>query len=91
MYEADLPLLRQLFRERPQQTGLAGTLEFWNSALSRHRIDRSKFRITFPICGALRKLSGSNMRAARFTVKNLPTTTIRCSGCPGSFRTPASW
>jgi hypothetical protein len=40
MYEADLPLLRQLFRSNGSKADWLERWEFWNSALSRHRIDR---------------------------------------------------
>lgn len=40
MYEADLPLLRQLFRHGGSKADWLERWEFWNSALSRHGIDR---------------------------------------------------
>jgi hypothetical protein len=39
MYEADLPLLRQLFRKAGSKPDWLERWEFWNSALTRHRID----------------------------------------------------
>jgi len=40
MYEADLPLLRQLFRTAGSKADWLERWEFWNSALTRHCIDR---------------------------------------------------
>ena len=40
MYEADLPLLPQLFRSDGSKADWLERWEFWNSALTRHRIDR---------------------------------------------------
>jgi hypothetical protein len=42
MYEADLPLLRQLFGGSGSKADWLERWEFWNSALSRHRIDRQE-------------------------------------------------
>jgi len=42
MYEADLPLLRQLFRKAGSKPDWLERWEFWNSALTRHRIDQKQ-------------------------------------------------
>lgn len=42
MYEADLPLLRRLFTSDGSKADWLERWEFWNSALSRHRIDRQQ-------------------------------------------------
>ena len=48
MYEADLPLLRQLFRSTGSRPDWLERWEFWNSALSRHRIDRRQLSDDVP-------------------------------------------
>jgi hypothetical protein len=48
MYEADLPLLRQLFRTDGSKADWLERWEFWNSALSRHRIDRQPIPHNLP-------------------------------------------
>ncbi len=48
MYEADLPLLRQLFRNGRTKADWLERWEFWNSALSRHRIDRQQIPHNVP-------------------------------------------
>jgi hypothetical protein len=48
MYEADLPLLRRLFRNDGSKTDWLERWEFWNSALSRHRIDRQQIPHNVP-------------------------------------------
>jgi len=48
MYEADLPLLRQLFRNGGSKADWLERWEFWNSALSRHRIDRQQIPHNVP-------------------------------------------
>jgi len=48
MYEADLPLLRQLFRNGRSKQDWLERWEFWNSALSRHRIDRQQIPHNVP-------------------------------------------
>lgn len=48
MYEADLPLLPQLFRKSGGKTDWLERWEFWNSALSRHRIDRQQIPHNVP-------------------------------------------
>jgi hypothetical protein len=47
MYEADLPLLPELFRNSGSPDWLE-RWEFWNSALTRHRIDRRQIRASVP-------------------------------------------
>jgi hypothetical protein len=42
MYEADLPLLPGLFRSTGAKADWMERWEFWNQALSRHRIDRQR-------------------------------------------------
>jgi hypothetical protein len=48
MYEADLSLLSPLFRSRGSNPDWLERWEFWNSALSRHRIDRRQLSATVP-------------------------------------------
>ncbi len=48
MYEADLPLLRQLFRNDGSKSDWLERWEFWNSALTRHRIDRQQIPHSVP-------------------------------------------
>jgi hypothetical protein len=48
MYEADLPLLRQLFRNGRSKQDWLERWEFWNSALSRHRVDRQQISRNVP-------------------------------------------
>jgi hypothetical protein len=48
MYEADLPLLRQLFRSNGSKADWLERWEFWNSALSRHCIDRQHVPHSLP-------------------------------------------
>jgi hypothetical protein len=48
MYEADLPLLRSLFRNSGSKPDWLERWEFWNSALSRHRIDRQQIPASVP-------------------------------------------
>jgi hypothetical protein len=48
MYEADLPLLRGLFTGTGSKTDWQERWEFWNSALSRHRIDRQQVPASVP-------------------------------------------
>jgi hypothetical protein len=48
MYEADLPLLRQLFRKAGSKTDWLERWEFWNSALTRHRIDSQRIPQNVP-------------------------------------------
>jgi hypothetical protein len=48
MYEADLPLLRQLFRGNGSKADWLERWEFWNSALTRHRIDRQQVPQSVP-------------------------------------------
>ena len=48
MYEADLPLLRQLFRNGGSKADWLERWEFWNSALSRHCIDRQQIPHNVP-------------------------------------------
>jgi len=48
MYEADLPLLRQLFRNAGSKPDWLERWEFWNSALTRHRIDRQQISNNVP-------------------------------------------
>ena len=48
MYEADLPLLRQLFRNSGSKADWLERWEFWNSALTRHRIDRQSIPHNVP-------------------------------------------
>jgi hypothetical protein len=45
MYEADLPLLLRLFRKSGSKPDWLERWEFWNSALSRHRIDRRRIPV----------------------------------------------
>jgi hypothetical protein len=42
MYEADLPLLQRLFTNAGAKADWLERWEFWNSALTRHRIDRQE-------------------------------------------------
>jgi hypothetical protein len=46
MYEADLPLLSGLFRNSGSKPDWLERWEFWNSALSRHRLDRQQIPIS---------------------------------------------
>jgi Sulfotransferase family len=48
MYEADLPLLRQLFRSTGSKPDWLERWEFWNSALTRHGIDRQQIPAGVP-------------------------------------------
>lgn len=48
MYEADLPLLRQLFRKAGSKPDWLDRWEFWNSALTRHRVDRQQIPVNVP-------------------------------------------
>lgn len=48
MYEADLPLLPGLFRNSGSKADWVERWEFWNSALTRHRIDRQQIPATVP-------------------------------------------
>jgi hypothetical protein len=48
MYEADLPLLAPLFTNRGSKQDWLERWEFWNSALSRHRIDRQRIPANVP-------------------------------------------
>ncbi|MGD0987852.1 MAG: sulfotransferase [Candidatus Sulfotelmatobacter sp.] len=48
MYEADLPLLPGLFRSSGSKADWQERWEFWNSALSRHRIDRQQIPPRLP-------------------------------------------
>jgi hypothetical protein len=48
MYEADLPLLPVLFRRSGAKADWLERWEFWNSALSRHRIDRRQIPTRVP-------------------------------------------
>ncbi len=48
MYEADLPLLRQLFSGDSGKSDWLERWEFWNSALTRHRIDRQRIPSSVP-------------------------------------------
>ncbi len=48
MYEADLPLLRGLFTSAGSNADWQERWEFWNSALSRHRIDRQQIPVSVP-------------------------------------------
>lgn len=46
MYEADLPLLPGLFRSSGAKADWLERWEFWNSALTRHRIDRRQIPVS---------------------------------------------
>jgi hypothetical protein len=48
MYEADLPLLQRLFTNAGAKADWLERWEFWNSALSRHRIDRQEISNPVP-------------------------------------------
>ncbi len=48
MYEADLPLLPGLFRSSGSKPDWLERWEFWNSALTRHRIDRQQIPASVP-------------------------------------------
>lgn len=48
MYEADLPLLSPLFRSDGSNADWLERWEFWNQALSRHRIDRQRVPVSVP-------------------------------------------
>lgn len=48
MYESDLPLLRGLFKSTGSKADWLERWEFWNSALSRHRIDREQIPASVP-------------------------------------------
>lgn len=48
MYEADLPLLKQLFRDAGSKLDWLDRWEFWNSALTRHRVDRQQIPVNVP-------------------------------------------
>jgi hypothetical protein len=48
LYEGDLPLLRALFSRKGSNRDWLARWEFWNSALSRHRIHLDKIPATVP-------------------------------------------
>lgn len=53
MYESDLPLLAPMFALRRSRQDWAERWEFWNSGLSRHRLDPIRFGPQSDVKGAL--------------------------------------